>query len=237
VKKTLIGLMLCLTVLAFTMNAMAARKDGIVLSKDGRRTISTNAPSRGQPYIENNAGLTTIFDNLAHKYPDGLYWCCAGATIEGSGSGGPEWWQAAAFTPSTSLNLTKIEIAVGYIDGIYTDVLLSLNNDDGTGKPGTVIEKWKVTGLTAFGACCEVETKRSAGIPVTAGTQYWLVVSTEKKSDVFAAWNSDDTKQLYTEAIPQAYYCYSTAGYCGSANGVWTPYQGYQGSAFAVLGK
>jgi hypothetical protein len=116
-------------------------------------------------------------------------------------------------------------------------VLLSLNNDDGTGKPGKVIAKWKVTGMPNFGACCSVETKSSAGIPVMAGTQYWLVVSTEKKSDVWAAWNSDDTKQLLTEAIPQAYYCHSTTGYCGTFNGVWTPYQGYQGSAFAVLGK
>jgi len=237
VKKTLIGLMLCLTVLAFTVTAMAANKDGIVLSKDGRKTINTNGPSRGEPYVGNNAGLTTIFDNLAHKYPDGLYWCCAGGTVEGSGGGGPVWWQAAAFTPSTTLNVTKIEIAVGYLAGTYTHVLLSLNHDDGTGKPGTVIEKWKVTGMPNFGDCCRVETKSSAGIPVMAGFHYYVAATTEKKSDVRAAWNSNDTKQLFTEGIPQAYYCYSTTGYCGKFNGVWTPYTGYPGSAFAVFGK
>jgi hypothetical protein len=226
-----------LTVLAFTMTAMAASKDGIFLSKDGRKTVNTNDPPKGQPYVENNAGLTTIFDNLAHKYPDGLYWCCAGGTIEGQGGGGPEWWQAAAFTPGTTLNVTKIEVALQYITGTYTDVLLSLNNDDGTGRPGAVIEKWKVTGMPPSGSCCTIKTKSSAGIPVTAGTQYWVVVSTEKKSDVWATWNDNDTKQLDSEAIPQAYYCYSTTGYCGTHNGVWTPYQGYQGNAFAVLGK
>lgn len=237
VKKTLIGLMRCLTVLAFTLTAMAAGKDGVVLSKDGRQTIKTDGPSKGQPYLGNNAGLTVIFDNLAHKYPDGLYWCCAGGTVEGSGGGGPEWWQAAAFTPSTTLNVTKIEIAVGYLAGTYTHVFLSLNNDDGTGRPGIMLKKWKVSGMPNFGSCCTVETKTSAGIPVTAGTQYWVVLSTENKSDVWSAWNTDDTRQLLTEGIPQAYYCHSTAGDCGSANGVWTPYQGYPGSAFAVFGK
>jgi len=237
VKKSLIGLMLCLTVLAFTMTAMAASKDGIFLSKDGRKTINTNDPSKGQPYVENNAGLTTIFDNLAHKYPDGVYWCCAGMTINGPGNGSPEWWQAAAFTPSANLKVTRIEVALQYIAGTYTHVLLSLNNDDGTGRPGTAIEEWKVTGMPPSASCCKVATKSSAGIPVTAGTQYWVVVKTENKSDVWATWNSNDTKQLDTEAIPQAQYCKSKGPYCGGNSGVWTPFKGYQGNAFAVLGK
>ena len=239
-KKTLIGLMLCLTVLAFTMTAMAASQDGIVLSKDGRQTISTRGPSKGQPYVENNAGLTTIFDNLGGKYPDGAYWCCTGATITGhkNAIGFPELWDAAAFTPSTSLNVTKIEIAVGYIYGTYTDVLLSLSDDDGTGKPGAPIKTWKTQiGGNAFGDCCGVSTDCSAGVPVTGGKQYWVVVSTEKKSDVWAAWNYNDTKQLSTDAIPQALWCSGTKSQCGKGNKVWTAYQGYPGFAFAVFGK
>jgi hypothetical protein len=240
-KKTL----LTLTVLALaSVTAFAASKDEVVLSKDGRTTIATRGASKASaPYVGVDAGLTVIFDNLGTKYPDGVYWCCEGATIFGPANtlGGPEYWEAAGFTPSTSLSVTKIQVAVGWVNykaGEFTDVLVSLNADDGTGRPGAVLKKWKtqISG-DAFGSCCRVSTRSDAGIPVTAGKQYWVVVSTEKKSDVWAAWNANDTKQLSTDAIPESFWCSGTSSQCGSDNNVWTSSKGYPGYAFAVFGK
>jgi len=243
VKKTLISLMLCLTVVAIATSAMAASKDDIVLSKDMRTTIVTHPAPGRQPYTEDNTKLTTIFDNLGGYYPDGVYWCCEGGTIWGPDetltNPSITYWDAVAFTPSTSLSVTKISVAVGFVNygEKYDDFILSLNNDS-SNTPGTVIKQWKVTNLPTFGSCCTVETKGdAAGIPVTAGTQYWVVVSTEKKSDVWAAWNVNDTKQLSTDAITESFYCYSTDSSDCSYNGQWYTYSGYPGYSVGVWGK
>jgi hypothetical protein len=134
------------------------------------------------------------------------------------------------------------QVAVSWINagGKYTNVILSLNEDNG-GVPGAVLEKWWAQiGRNKFvaGSCCAVTTKRSTGIPVTAGTQYWVVVSTEKKSDVMALWNPNDTKQLPKDAQTEAVWCSSSSGECDpSENNVWTPFLDYPGLAFAVFGK
>jgi hypothetical protein len=220
-KKTL----LTLAVLALaSVTAFAASKDGIITSKDGRKTIATERAKSFTPFVPGKDPV--IYGNFAIKYPDGVYWCCEGGTISGPNSVlATEYWEAAGFTPSASVNVTKIKVAVGYVTGTTTDVILSLN-DDANGIPGNVIKKWKVKNLNTFGSCCTVESK-SGSIAVTAGTPYWVVVSTEATSDIWAAWNIDDTLQLPTDAIPSAYY----------TGGVWTGYQGYPGFAFEVDGK
>jgi hypothetical protein len=237
-------MLLTLTVLALaSVTALAASKAGVVLSPDGRTTIATkHSAEASKPYI-NEPAATVIFDNLGAKYPDGVYWCCEGATIFGPANtlNGPEYWQAAGFVPKASLSVTKIQVAVGWVNykaGEYTDVIVSLNADDGTGKPGASMKKWKAQiGGIGFGTCCAVSTERNAGIPVSAGTQYWVVISTEKKSDIWAAWNVDDTKQKSTDAILESFWCSGTTQQCGTNNNVWSSYNGYPGFAFAVFGK
>jgi len=237
------SVMVCLIVLAFAATALAADK-GIVLSKDGKMTISTHPMVKGERYVDDNAGLTAIYDNLGGYYPDGVYWCCEGGTIWGPQntleSPPITFWAAEAFTPTTSLSVHKISVAVGFVDykaGEYTDILLSLANDNG-GVPGTAIKTWKVTALPGFGSCCTVDTKNdSAGIPVTSGTQYWVTVTTEKKSDIWAAWNVNDTKQLSSDANTEASYCYSTGTDCGTDNGKWVSYSGYPAFGLGVWGK
>jgi hypothetical protein len=242
VKKSIVTLMLCVAVLAFAAAAMAS-DDGIVLSKDGKMTINTRPGAHSQPYVDNNDGLTTIFDNLGGHYPDGVYWCCEGSTIWG-----PEntlesppitFWSAVAFTPATSLSVTKVSVAVGFVNygEKYTDILVSVANDN-NGVPGTAIKTFKISNLPTFGTCCTVDTaKDSAGIPVTAGTQYWITVTTEKKSDIWAAWNVNDTEQLSSDAILEASYCDSTGTDCGTNNGKWTSYEGYPGLAVGIWGQ
>jgi hypothetical protein len=239
VKKSFV----IIAVFALAAAAMAA-DNGIVLSKDGRKTISTNPAGHGQPYIENNAGLTTVFDNLGGFYPDGVYWCCEGSTIWGPANSleSPPitFWSAVAFTPATSLSITKVSVAVGFVDykaGESTEILIGLASDD-NGVPGKAIKTWKISSLPTFGDCCTVDTaKDSTGVPVTAGTQYWITVTTDKKSDIWAAWNVNDTKQLSTDAILEASYCHTTGTDCGTNNGKWVPYQGYPGLAIGIWGN
>jgi len=85
-----------------------------------------------------------------------------------------------------------------------------------------------------YGYCCTLDVgKDSAGIPVTAGTQYWIAVITNKQHDFFGGWpfNSTDMR-----AHTVAGYCKGDPNYCGNVNnGKWVAVQEVQ-PAYAVLG-
>jgi hypothetical protein len=232
--------LLTLTVLALaSLTAFAANKDGIVLSKDGRTTIATKPihSTKVQPPSD-DAALVKIYDNIGTAYPKGEYWCCEGATVFGPTAitGEPEYWEASAFTPSANYTVSKIEVAVGYVEG-FNGLVIGLYSD-ASGVPGKAIKTWPVTNLGDFGSCCTVSTaKDSAGTPVTSGTQYWVVVKTNSKSSTtFAAWNVNDTDQL--DPKPSAFWCSDDkGGTCGSSNDTWVAGSEQPGLAFAVLGN
>jgi len=237
INKMCKKMLLTLTVLALASLTAFAASDGVVISKDGRKTIATKRVPGVVRSESSDAGLVKIFDNIGTAYPKGSYWCCEGYTITGPTalSGFPEYWEAGAFTPSANYTVTKVEAAVGFVEGV-NGLVLSLYND-ASGVPGTPIKSWALTGLPTFGSCCVVETKSdSAGIPVTSGTQYWIVLKTNaKETTTWAAFNVNDTDQV--DPAPTAFYCsQDVSGSCGN-NDKWTASQSIPGPAFAVLGK
>src|SRR5690348_10791690 len=94
-----------LALLAMGLPAAAAENSlprGIIFS--GKHTKMTMLPQAILPFARENtadAGLVTIFSNLASKYPKGPYWCCSGYNVMGPGSDNGEQWIAAAFTPDS----------------------------------------------------------------------------------------------------------------------------------------
>jgi hypothetical protein len=233
-KKTL----LALTVLALaSMTAFAADKDGVVLTRDGRMTIATKPTQAVSRSPSAPWGKGTIFDNIGTAYPKGTYWCCEGYTITGPTalSGFPEYWEAGAFTPKADRTVTKVEVAVGWVEG--TNGLVLSINDDASGVPGKAIKSWALSGLPNFGSCCMIEVKTdAAGIPVKANTQYWIVLKTNgKESTTWAAWNVNDTDQI--DPAPAAFYCSQDKGGTCGTNDAWTATQALPGPAFAVRGN
>jgi len=224
VKKLLV-LAVCVVFVLTSMTALAASKNGVITSANGRQTIAPRAKNF-TPYVEKDSGLSVIASNVATKYPLGMYWCCTGGTISGPLSIiGTEYWEAAGFTPAANATVKKVGVAVGYVTGATTDVVLTLNADAG-GVPGKVLAKWKVSGMPNFGSCCTLDTKKSSGgVSVTAGTLYWLAVTTESNSDIWAAFNLNDSDQV--DPGPTAY----------AQNGAWTGYQGIPAFSFEVLGN
>ena len=109
-KKTpLTHIVLCLIVLTLAGVAALAvgPKRNIVTSADGRMAIATKAPSVVTPAVREDAGLTTIAGNLS-DFPFGIFFCCYGNTITGSGSSlGFELWEAIPFTPSSNISVKK----------------------------------------------------------------------------------------------------------------------------------
>lgn len=219
-KKTLVVLSL-VTLLLFSLSAMAASKNGYTTTQGGRQTTAPAGhflPFNFQP----PADEAVIYNNLSN-YPLGVYWCCTGYTISGPNSIiGATYADAMPFTPSANGTVNKIAVAVGWVTGANA-VTVSLNADAG-GVPGAVIGKFDLNGLPSFGSCCVVESKSSSkGASVTAGTQYWVVVQTTSGgTDTWAAWNDNDTNQTIQ---PTAFY----------NNGSWLPSSGIVGG-MAVLG-
>ncbi|HEY1615423.1 MAG TPA: choice-of-anchor R domain-containing protein [Rhizomicrobium sp.] len=92
--------------------------------------------------------------------------------------GQPESWQAAAFTLAADQTATKVDIATSHVRGTE-GVVVSLYSDT-AGLPGTSVQAWNVSSLPTSGICCTVEIATDrGGIPLTGGTQYWIVVSTD----------------------------------------------------------
>ena len=95
--------------------------------------------------------------------------------------------------------------------------------------PGKALKTWNVSGLPRFGTCCTLVVRSdSSGIRVSAGQQYWVVLSTNNHElDTVDAWNVIDTDQVDPATV---------ATYPGT-NNRWNAFQTTPGLAFAVKGS
>lgn len=217
----------------------AVAQDQAVTSRDGkvmfvpRRSVHGLTQSVPRSAASGD-GLVTIFNNIGKAYPKGSYSCCDGYIVAGAdAASGPEAWVAAAFKPQSDHVVTQIEVALS-MQGGTNELALSLNND-ADGQPGTAIKTWDLQSLPAAGTCCTTESKKDdAGIPVTAGTRYWVVVKSKKNSDTQAVWNVNITNQVNPKKV--AFYCSSGTGECQN-NDAWTVEKRSPGPAFAVYGS
>lgn len=215
------------TATAAAQNDAAVRGNATtVWGKHARMTVVAE-PTRSRKATNlKDSGLVTIFSNLAAKYPKGQYWCCSGYNVMGPSQG--EQWMAAAFTPAADHTVTRIEVAVGYSEGKTNGVVLSLNSDS-NGVPGKALKTWNASGLPRFGTCCTLVVKSdSSGIPISAGKQYWIVLSTNsKEQDTVDAWNVIDSNQVDPATV---------ATFPGT-NNHWNAFQTTPGLGFAVKGS
>jgi hypothetical protein len=239
VKSPLARILICLAVLALIgVTALAlGTKQNFITTNNGRMAIATKGPSAVTPRdINSNAGLNTIAGNLS-TYPFGTFFCCFGNTIAKEGSNGFPFttWVAIPFTPTADATVTRIEASVGTFGGT-SEFELSLFEDN-NGVPGKALKSFHITAPPTYGACCTLDVGNDkAGIPLTAGTQYWIGATTNSK-DVFEggwAFNSTDMR-----SYPIASYCKGPSEFCGTTNnGKWVA--GMSGDplpAYAVLGQ
>lgn len=180
--------------------AFAAGQKPITVNLNGSTELigpaihSLVEPTKQEP------GLVKIFDNLlpVKKYPYGTYFCCLGPTVAGPNNSynvPAESW-AEAFTPSTNATATKVEVGVGYATGTNS-VNIGLYSDS-NGVPGTALVSQDVGNLPPFGSCCvTMNLNDKSGVQVTAGTQYWVVLSTDSSdTDFLGGWNYNTSDQV-----------------------------------------
>jgi hypothetical protein len=236
VKSPLARILLCLAALTLIgVTALAlGTKQNIVFTNNGRTAIATHSSQLITPAIRDTK-LTTIAGNLS-TYPFGVYFCCFGNTIAQEGSGGFPFttWVAIPFTPSANATVTRIEASVGTFGGA-SDFELSIREDN-AGVPGKPLKSFHITTAPTYGSCCTLDVGNDkAGIPVTAGTQYWIAATTTAKDTFEGGWafNSTDMR-----SYPIASYCKGPTNYCGTTNnGKWVAGQsGDPLPGYAVLG-
>jgi len=236
-KSPLARILLCLT--ALTLVALAAlavnSKSNYSFSHDWRTVTATKTHSFIAP-TNHDATLKTIAGNLS-TYPFGTFFCCFGNTIAAGPPNFPfQYWVAIPFTPTADATVTRVEVSVGTFGGsdagAFRIQLLADNNNS----PGSAIKSFNISTEPTYGACCTLDVgKDKAGIPVTAGTQYWVAVTTSKKQTAFAGGWAFNSTDMRSHEI--ASWCAPTDTYC-SDGGVW--HVGQSGDplpAFGVLGN
>jgi len=219
-------------VLFATLNLAAFAQSQYVFSPDRKSVKATQAPAHITPTPKQDAGLTIIAGNFS-RYPDATYFSVFGNTIAQGGVNFPfQVWEAMPFTPTANATVTKLQVSAGRQGSGTAGFELSLYND-ANGVPGTPIATAHISNLPSYGECCAVaEVSDPAGIPVTAGTQYWVVVSTTSEDTDIYAWAFNSTNMTATLA---AEWCEGSSTYCGQNSGKWTAYQ-YVQLGFNVLG-
>jgi hypothetical protein len=170
-------------------------KDGVVTINGGSRAIFLRPPSRIlAPSAPLPAGVVTIYSNLGTG--DQTYNPNAGVGIVGKDAGQPlPQWVGIAFTPTADHMVQAIRVGATYVSG-SNEMALLLDADE-NGVPGAMLHAWKLSDLPNFGSCCILQTRKYlAGIPVKAGTQYWVVLRTMPQgTDTYGVWD-DNFKEI-----------------------------------------
>ena len=190
-KRTLPTVVFAFLLIA-SLAAAQATHEGVTTINGGRSTIYLKgAPQTITPAAQPSAGLIKIFSNLGSG--SNVYDPVAGTGVLGRNVPGqprPEWL-AFAFTPVADHVVQQIQVGATYVSG--TNELFVSLNDDNAGLPGMALHTWHFVNLPTFGTCCTLQTaKYKTGIPVTGGTQYWVVLRTATgTSDTWDVWNND----------------------------------------------
>jgi hypothetical protein len=213
-KISLIGIFLLSTII--TSASSAASGQTFSIGADGVRTVTTSASKATQsdrataPEIQNHAALKTLFSNLS-DYRFATYFCCSGAVISGPNSqiGFGTFWIAVPFTPKEDVTLTQVEAPFFSIAGTPS-IAISLASDASGVPGGTMAGPIDLNSLPPIGGCCKLSVVRFGNVPLTKGTQYWIIVGTDSNSaDSNDSWQANTTDM---RPHPRATY----------SNGAWT---------------
>jgi hypothetical protein len=190
-KLTRSAISFCLMMFAGIGAFAQANKDGVVTINGGSRALFLRPPSRiFVPAMPLPAGVITIYSNLGKG--DQTYNPNAGVGIVGKDAGQLlSQWVGIAFTPKADHLVQGIQVGATYVSG-SNEMALLLDADD-NGVPGAMLHAWEISDLPEFGSCCVLQTRKyPTGVPVKAGTQYWVVLRTMPQgTDTYGVWNDN----------------------------------------------
>lgn len=149
----------------------------VTLSKDNRM-VSVAAGKVGKTGDRFQFVGGAAYTNFATKYPNGLYFCCYGYTLSGPSSFfGAAYATATQWTQAADADVTKLSAAVGYVSGDHT-ATLTLYADSGSNTPGAKLASKTGTTPEFFGGCCGVLSVKIKSTHLSAGSKYWIGITT-----------------------------------------------------------
>ena len=189
-------LLACGCVFAIRTIAYAA-PPAFTLSTDQKIVTLNSAAAAFTPFSA-RSGLTPIFENLATLDPKGVYMAGTGYAIGGPNSAIGQAWYASAFTPAANATASEVDVAAGFIEGTKATLTVHIYAD-AAGLPGKELWAHNASLPTAGGCCALVAVQVKGGVPLTAGTQYWVGLTTLGTSeDTFASWFFNVADQVDT---------------------------------------
>jgi hypothetical protein len=182
---------------------MAAAQNVKVSGQPIHATITGQVGHRTAANVEAPAGLKTIFTDLGGKtnaYDNTDGWLILGP----SSAFGEEQWIGFPFTPKKASTATEIKAALGYFESGTNGVLVSIYKD-ASGVPGKSIVSKAISNLPNYtDPCCDaLKTLKIKKTKLKKGTQYWVVVGTNKSQTTaegvwFFATGDPDGDQAYS---------------------------------------
>lgn len=147
-------------------------------------TFPFEGPAQDAP-----AALQKIFSNLG---PSTSAYSLAGWAVWGPNYGYTQFI-AMPFTPKANAHVQQVRAAVQYTSSGANQVNLSLYSDAG-GMPGVLLAgPVTVKNVPVWPSCCKLAIATfTTGVPITAGTRYWVVADTPTTgtgSDFSGGWN------------------------------------------------
>lgn len=141
--------------------------------------------------------LKVIFSNLGPT-PTNAYNDTGGFLVLGPTSFyGQAQWIAAQFTPKGNATVTQLQVAVEYdfygakgiIVGLYSDV---------SGNVGTPLATAAASSMPDLGTCCQLVSVSIPATAVSAGTPYWVGVTSDDVNapDFVGAWDNANIPAL-----------------------------------------
>ena len=192
--------------LALVATAADARPQ-MMFSKDNRFvSVTPGRSSQATPSLEKK--ITYVYSTIS-KNNKGAYFCCYGSTISGpSSSLGAAYGAAEQFILSSNATISNLAAGVGYFSGSSGDhtVTLTLYADNGSNSPGKMLAQGTGAAKAIFGFCCGVTHAKISSTKLTAGTPYWVAVTTTGVNEEAAGF------QVSNEVDGYNYNAYSSDG-------------------------
>jgi hypothetical protein len=172
------------------------------------------------PAKDTPPALRTIYSNLGptatDDYNDTTGYYVTGPT---NAVNGTEQAIALPFTPKVSAHVTGLQAAIGWISGTKL-VDIGLYSDN-SGVVGTLLASGHSTHLPTFGSCCQLVTITIPSTAVTAGTQYWIVASSDDTNgpDLASVWQSSNDVNTGGNVSLGGWFTFSNNWPAGAAKG------------------
>jgi hypothetical protein len=168
-----------------------------------------------------DAALKVIFTNLGPTKTNDYNITAGGYYVTGptNGVGTSEQSIALPFTPKGNSHVSQLQAAIGYISGTKL-VTLGLYSD-ASGVVGTLLAGGSSTKIPLEAVCCQLVSVNITSTAVTAGTQYWIVATSDDVNgpDLAAVWQPSNTANTGGNVALGGWFTFSNLLPAGAAAG------------------